>query len=84
MEQEEVYFGENSVIKSAFHKNRKPININEVDIKRITLTDKKSLSKDLFNNFIGFRHDEGNAFLSPLCMKLRTRMLTILIKRVNT
>ena len=41
MEQEEVYFGENSVIKSAFHKNRKPININEVDIKRITLTNKK-------------------------------------------
>ena len=46
MEQETIHFGENSIIKSAFHKNKKPININEVDIKRIALSDKKSLSKD--------------------------------------
>ena len=69
MEQEAVHFGENSIIKSAFHKNKKPININEVDIKRIALSDKKSLSKDPFKNFIGYRH-EGNAFPSPLCIKL--------------
>ena len=37
MEQESVHFGENSIIKSAFHKNKKPININKVDIKRIEL-----------------------------------------------
>ena len=37
MEQEVVHFGENSVIKSAFHKNKRPLNINEVDIKRIKL-----------------------------------------------
>ena len=30
MEQEAIYFGENSVIKSCFHKNKKPININEL------------------------------------------------------
>ena len=41
MEQEVVHFGENSIIKSAFHENEKPININEVDIKRIALSDKK-------------------------------------------
>ena len=35
MEQEAVYFGENSIIKSAFNKNKRPTNINEVDIKRI-------------------------------------------------
>ena len=35
MEQEAAHFGENSIIKSAFHKNKKPINIKEVDIKRI-------------------------------------------------
>ena len=34
MEQEAVYFGENGIIKSAFHKNKKPININEVDIEK--------------------------------------------------
>ena len=32
MEQEAIYFGENSIIKSAFHKNKKPVNINKVDI----------------------------------------------------
>ena len=69
MEQEAIHFGENSLIKSAFHKNKKPININEVDIKRIALSDKKSHVKDLFKYFIGYRH-EGNAFPSPLCIKL--------------
>ena len=48
MEQEVVHFGENSVIKSAFHKNKRPLNINEVDIKRIKLSDKKSCGKDSF------------------------------------
>ena len=69
MEQEAVHFGENSIIKSAFHKNKKPININEVDVKRIALSDKKSLSKDSFKYFIGYRH-EGNAFPSALCIEL--------------
>ena len=32
MEQEAIYFGENSIIKSAFYKNKKPVNINKVDI----------------------------------------------------
>ena len=44
MEQEVVHFGENSIIKSASQKNKKPINVNKVDIKIITLSDKKSLS----------------------------------------
>ena len=35
MEQEAVYFGENSIIKSGFHKNKGPINVNEVDIEEI-------------------------------------------------
>ena len=42
MEQETVHFGENGIIKSVFHKNKNPININELDIKRIALSDKKS------------------------------------------
>ena len=48
---------------------RKPININEVDIKRIALSDKKSYGKDSFKYFIGYRH-EGNTFPSPLCIRL--------------
>ena len=68
-EQKGIHFRENSTIKSTFHKNKKPININEVDIKKVALSDKKSLSKDSFKYFIGYRH-EGNAFPSPLCIKL--------------
>ena len=30
MEQEAAYFGENGIIKSAFHENKSPININEI------------------------------------------------------
>ena len=40
MEQAVLHFGENSIIKSLFHKNKKPINVNKVDIKRIALSDK--------------------------------------------
>ena len=46
MEQELVYFGENSIIKSTFHKNKRPININEVDIEEIVLSHKRLQSKD--------------------------------------
>ena len=69
MEQEAVYFGEDGIIKSFFHKNKRPININEVDIGEIVLSRKKSYSKDLFKYFIGYRH-KGNAFPSPLFVKL--------------
>ena len=77
MEQEAVYFGENGIIKSAFHKNKRPIDINEIDIERIKLSDKKSYGKvslecffDIgMKYFIGYRH-EGNTFPSSLCVKL--------------
>ena len=42
MEQDAVHFGEDSIIKNAFHKNKKPITINKVDNKRIALSKKKS------------------------------------------
>ena len=41
MEREAVYFGENGIIKSVFYKNKRPININEVDVKEIVLFHKK-------------------------------------------
>ena len=69
MELEAVYFGENGIIKSAFHKNKKPININEVHIEEIVLPHKKSYIKDSFKYFIGYKH-KGNTFPSPLCTKL--------------
>ena len=69
MEQEAVYFRENGINKSDFRKNKRPININEVDIEEIILSHKKSYSKDSFKYFIGYRH-KGNAFPSPLCVNL--------------
>ena len=42
MEQGAVYFGENGIIKSDFHKNKRPINVNEVDIEEVVLSYKKS------------------------------------------
>ena len=69
MEQEPVYFRENGIIKSDFHKNKIPININEVDIERIKLSGKKSYGKDSFKYFIRYRH-EANTFPSSLCLKL--------------
>ena len=68
MEQEAVYLRENGITKSAFHKNKRPININEVDIERIKLLDKRSYGKDSFKYFIGYSH-ESNTFPSPLCVK---------------
>ena len=50
-----------SIIKSVFHKNKKLININEVDITRISLSDKKSYGKDSCKCFIGYGH-VGKAF----------------------
>ena len=38
MEEEAVYFGENGIIISVFHKNERPIDINEVDIQEIVLS----------------------------------------------
>ena len=64
-----MYFGENGIIKGAFHKNKRPININEVDIEEIVWSHKVSYSKDSFKYFIRYRQ-KGNAFPSPLCVKL--------------
>ena len=69
MEQEAVYFVEIGIIISAFHENKRLINITEVDIEKIKLLDKKSFGKDSFRYFIGYRH-EGNTFPSLLCVKL--------------
>ena len=70
MEKQALYSRESGITKNPFHKNKKPVNVNEVDIKRITLSNKKSYgNEDLFKTFTGFRH-KGNAFPAPLCIKI--------------
>ena len=63
-------FGENGIIKNAFLKNKKQININDVDIKRIVSSDEKSYgNKDSFKYFIGYKH-KGNGFSAPLVINI--------------
>ena len=54
-------------LKVPFIKNKRPININELDIEEIVLFYKKSYSKGSFKYFIGHRY-MGNAFISLLCV----------------
>ena len=57
------------MVNNAFYKNKRPININELDIEEIVLPHKKSYSKDSFKYFIGYRYKD-NDLPSPLCVKL--------------
>ena len=51
MEQEAVYFRQNGIIKSE-NKNKKTININEVDIKEIVLFHKNHVIKTHLNTLL--------------------------------
>ena len=73
LEKKFLIFGEEYIIKTKFHIYiyiyEKQINIDEVDIKRIVLSNKESYSnKDLYKYFIGYIH-KGNTVPSPLCIK---------------
>ena len=69
-EQKALIFGERYINKNVFHKNKKIISIDKVDIKRIVLSEKGSYDKKCsFKYSIGYRH-VTNAFPVPLCIKL--------------
>ena len=70
MEQKVLIFGEKFIIKNTFHKNKRPIIIDKVEIRRIVLS-KKDLygKKGSFKYHIGYI-SETNAFLIPLCIAL--------------
>ena len=70
MEQKALIFGEDYINKNAFHKNKRPINIDDEDIGRIVLSSKHSYgNKGSFKYCIGYKN-MGNIFPAPLCMKL--------------
>ena len=52
MEQEAVYFRENGIIKSAFHTNKKSIDINELDIEELVLSHKNYMTKIHLNTLL--------------------------------
>ena len=70
MEQKALIFDEDCINKNAFHKNKRPINIDEVDIRRIVLSSKHSYgNKSSSKYFIGYINN-GIAFPILLCIKL--------------
>ena len=67
-----MIFGEDCIYKNiVFHKNKRPIKIDEVDVRRIVLSSKHSYgNKGSFKYFIGCINN-ANAFpIIPLCIKL--------------
>ena len=63
-------YGETCINKNAFHKKTTSVNIDEVEINKITLLDKNSYgNKSSFKYHIGYRH-KNEALLSPLNIKL--------------
>ena len=71
MKQKALIFGKQCINKNAFHKNKKPISVDKVDIRRIVLSKKDYMvEKGSFKYFIGHIH-VGNAFSIPLCIKRR-------------
>ena len=70
MEQKALIFGEDCINKNAFLKNKRPINIDEVDIGRIVLSKKYSNSnKGLLKYFTGYIQ-EGRVFSAPFYIKI--------------
>ena len=62
MEQKALTFGDDCINKNAFHKNERPINTDEVDIRRIVLSSKYSYGNNSsFKYFIGYINI-GNIF----------------------
>ena len=63
----------------AFHRNKNPFEINKVSIKKITLSDKKTYSKDLLKFFLaGRRHDKFNDILLRVELTVRGKVLFLI------
>ena len=74
MEEKALKFGEDCINKNAFHTNKRSINIDEVDIRRVVLSSKHGYgNKGSFKYFIGYIN-KGNAFPIPLCIKYTVPM----------
>ena len=65
-----MIFGENYIIKNKFYKDKTPINMDEVDIRRIVLSSKHSYgNNDSFDYIFRYIH-KGKAFPESLCIRL--------------
>ena len=70
MESQVLSYDEACIKKNAFHKTTTSINIDEVDINKITLLEKTSYgNKSSFKYHIGYKY-KNEALLSPLNIKL--------------
>ena len=70
IEQKVLIFDKQCINKNAFHKNKRPVNIDRVEIRRIELFKKDSYGKKgSFKFFIGYIN-KTDALPIPLCIKL--------------
>ena len=70
MEQKASIFWKQCINKNAFHKNKRPINIDKVETRKIVLLKIDSYDiQDSFKYFMGYLN-ETDAFPVPLFIKL--------------
>ena len=69
MRNKKLTIGDTEVKQNAFLKSKNPIEINEVDIDKIVISDKASYGKKDLKYFIGYK--DGNKIKS-LCIKTLT------------
>ena len=68
MSAKSMIFGDGKINKSSFNKNKKPININNMDISKIVISQKERYGKkDSFKCVIGY---DDNDDIRPLRIKL--------------
>ena len=63
-----LFYSVNDIGRNVFHKCKKPVDANKVDVNKIVISDKDSYDKEgLFKCFIEYKNNE---VVKPLCTKL--------------
>ena len=70
MEQKNLIFSKHCINKNKLHKNKRPININRVEIKWVVLSKNDSHGKQSSLKYLIRYINETNALPIPLCIKL--------------
>ena len=71
MEQKVLFSDKKCINKNAFHKNKKRISIDKIEIRRIVLSEKESYGKKCTFKCYIRKINETDAFTVPLCITLR-------------
>ena len=81
MEKTIIKFGDIEIEEQKFHKHKRPISIKNIDINKITVSNKVSFGKQGFKYFIGYKDAKKIRAISTFLPKIST--YTFLIKTMN-